>query len=732
MDLKDRSPPRAEDEIFADLAALCVSPGYAHAIAAFCFRDNMMGIKDGVTAEHMLHMFSQNRLVRTEISTLIGLMVKAPLDVTLPEPTVLQGYLDRSEALLHELHLAMSGEVFEGLGEKLLADPDFNPFTQAQTLREPIFYGGESAYSFQYRDFAPAKYGRDDPWLLANRGFEIATARAVVKAVVTLQARKVFGQLKSLRGKPQTDWTLLPGFVFTAAEVAAECKLAEGAITPVLEAFVLSRDERNDGFRAVTDYNVTNAAPLIRMGDGEYLLYQIYSIAEALYESPFYWMGADRSYVTAALKHRGQFTEEVTHGFLRRVFGEAHVFSNVLLPASRTTTHGEIDVLVLFGDRAIVVQAKSKRLTLEARKGNDLVLKDDFKKAIQNACDQAMLCAEALLRPNCKLIGADGAQIELVTPIKEVFPICVVADHYPALNFQARQFLRVAPNAGVAHPLTSDIFALDAMTEMLTSPLRLLSYLGLRARAADRLLATHEHTLLGYHLRRNLWVDDESDLMVMHDDVAADLDAAMIVRREGLPGSHTPEGILTRLQDTAVMRLLARIDAHPDPAVLDFGLFVLEADEDSIRSLSDAMEQARAKTKADGAQHDATMSFKNGGITIHTNRLADPKAHSLLASHCRRRKYFHRAPRWFGLSLDPDTGSVRFGLTLDTPWIADPLMDAEVAGMDNGFKFTGKWPVQKIVRLGRNDPCHCGSGRKYKKCHLLRDATTGPLGSPLR
>jgi hypothetical protein len=23
--------------------------------------------------------------------------------------------------------------------------------------------------------------------------------------------------------------------------------------------------------------------------------------------------------------------------------------------------------------------------------------------------------------------------------------------------------------------------------------------------------------------------------------------------------------------------------------------------------------------------------------------------------------------------------------------------------------------------LGRNDPCHCGSGRKYKQCHLDQD-----------
>jgi hypothetical protein len=25
------------------------------------------------------------------------------------------------------------------------------------------------------------------------------------------------------------------------------------------------------------------------------------------------------------------------------------------------------------------------------------------------------------------------------------------------------------------------------------------------------------------------------------------------------------------------------------------------------------------------------------------------------------------------------------------------------------------------MKLGRNDPCHCGSGQKYKKCHLAQD-----------
>ena len=26
-----------------------------------------------------------------------------------------------------------------------------------------------------------------------------------------------------------------------------------------------------------------------------------------------------------------------------------------------------------------------------------------------------------------------------------------------------------------------------------------------------------------------------------------------------------------------------------------------------------------------------------------------------------------------------------------------------------------------MSKVGRNDPCHCGSGQKYKKCHLAAD-----------
>jgi len=46
--------------------------------------------------------------------------------------------------------------------------------------------------------------------------------------------------------------------------------------------------------------------------------------------------------------------------------------------------------------------------------------------------------------------------------------------------------------------------------------------------------------------------------------------------------------------------------------------------------------------------------------------------------------------------------------------VAKPSGDAAVPG--KGTVNTGKNGPAKAVRIGRNDPCPCGSGLKWKKC----------------
>jgi hypothetical protein len=49
--------------------------------------------------------------------------------------------------------------------------------------------------------------------------------------------------------------------------------------------------------------------------------------------------------------------------------------------------------------------------------------------------------------------------------------------------------------------------------------------------------------------------------------------------------------------------------------------------------------------------------------------------------------------------------------------------DDPARGADDGM------PVRAEAKLGRNEPCWCGSGRKYKKCHLGADEDRGVEGN---
>jgi hypothetical protein len=86
---------RPEPEIFADLQALCTSFGYIHAVAYLSSRDNLI-LYSGpqMVAKDLEYQYSHDKLARTEISTLIGLMVQRPIDLSLPEPNAVRGYIE--------------------------------------------------------------------------------------------------------------------------------------------------------------------------------------------------------------------------------------------------------------------------------------------------------------------------------------------------------------------------------------------------------------------------------------------------------------------------------------------------------------------------------------------------------------------------------------------------------------------------------------------------------------
>ncbi len=305
---------RSEQEIFDDLTTLCRSPGYIHVLAHIALRDNYITHDGTMTGEAMANSYAPVRTVRTEFSTLLGLLVKGPIDFGLPSPSEMQRHLDGTERLLAELHACLERpmrEAIAGLVAAVQADTVESaerPFRRADVLREAIFYGGESAYSFQYREMAPDRYAADAAWLLANKAFAISDAVLVAAALSRLETRKISATVDALLNIDPSQCTVLLGFTFTLDEITAEARIDSSIVAAVLNALSISAPTNAD-FNSLGAFNIANACPILQKADNDYVSLQTYGVFETLYDSPFYWMGADKAYKETAFKNRGEFTE---------------------------------------------------------------------------------------------------------------------------------------------------------------------------------------------------------------------------------------------------------------------------------------------------------------------------------------------------------------------------------------------------------------------------------------
>jgi SEC-C motif len=706
---------RSEPEIFADLERVCRSPGYIHVFSSLVVKNTFVAYGETITGEDFENTFGDDRLIRTELCTLQGLMLKGDLDFSRPTNEHLGAMEHDTLRLLEEMHHILASGVRSRIDQALEDAQPREEFSHGETLREPVFYTGESAFCSQYRDLAPLKYEQDGAWIESQRGFTIAQAANVGRAIFDLQGHRVSELFNSLRAGQPDGFTFLPAFTFTAQELVHDARENEAIISNVLTAFSVFGGARNREFKALNDFNLANAQPIIRRDSEQFVCFQSYSFFEALYESPFYWMNQDSSYKDTADKHRGQFGERVCAKFLLRVFAERHVYLNPKIEETSANTRGEIDVLVLFGNRAILVQAKSKRMTIAARKGNDNAIRKDIQASIVDAYNQALDCAQWLLRPKGRLLDGNGAEISLPA-LKAVYLICVVSDHYPALSLQALEFLSPTISSEIPSPFVTDVFTLDVMTEMLQTPLRLISYLDRRTRYGNSVISNHEMTVLAYHLGHNLWLDKTVDTIYLDDNVSSGLNAAMAVRRDNVVGERTPPGILTLMNGSTFEAVVGQIDRAPRPHLVDLGLMLLEMSGPAATRFSKAVDYVSHAAMQKGLSDFSLGDGEESGITIHANHLSPKEGLERLQIHAEIKKYRERKTSWFGLGIDPASKSILYGVNLEYEWKMDERLEA------NSRMFPAHLPTEvggklRPQKIGRNDLCPCNSGKKWKKCH---------------
>lgn len=634
-----RVEPRSVADIFEDLCALAQSDGALHEISSLIYRDIFVTVdrRDGHVIDHPDQRWSTSKLNKNEVLLLLGLMVQTPTDHTYTTQAKNDGFAARADALFQEFHDRMAGDLTSTF------NPKTHQFAEKENpiglfAREAIYYGADGFYLHQFLNFSQERYQEDAMWLTQNIGLTIDQMLDIAKYIldrINTQMTKV-GHLRGL-GNHLSNRDLTNSLRIAKEDVRRQF----GAISDAFFAkFITPVKAANKGFTHPFAINEVAFAPIIEF-EGYLYIPMEYHLCASIYESPFFWMMADSEYADAHAEHRGRFSEKTAAGILGSVFGVQNVFENVVISENGGDPRGEIDVLVVYGEFAIVAQAKSKRVTLSARAGDSDALEKDFKGAIQAPYQQALNCIE-LIKAGAKCITKDGDELELHA-LPRFFPVVVLSDSFPASSMLSRAMLE--RNNQIA-PVIWDIGELDCVARLLPTPVEMLLYLKCRSDVFDNISSDSEYNYLGYHIESKLALPPDTSIMMLDRDCATVVDDFMIAADLDIDANR-PISILEQVKIPVVSELLTELKIA-DPRVASVVIDLYDFSSAALKGISKVILDVREEVSATRkAIKTFSITTASGGLTYAVVYSLDAKAaeaaHVIGAKH----KYDRKSDRWY-------------------------------------------------------------------------------------
>lgn len=713
---KDPSPKLSKEQAIHALENLTQEPGFVYSLSIMICHDLFLD------PEKSADINWHDRLSFQELSFLVGLMVKHQIDISVfPSEHTSKEQIAQTNNLFQKLHEAHNTPFMEKIGELIgkshekgepeESEKEFNElFGSGELMTEPIFYGGSGAYDFQYWEFAPKKFLNDEDWIKSNIGIPVSVMTEISMILKKLHEKK-WHELRKSKTFEEFCKNSLSVFCFQSGDLSIYDK---NVLVKFVQTFAVSPGTVNQKLDSIGGYNAIDSHPVVSLEEDLFFIPAGFNLAQSIYESPFYWMNADEKYRDTALKHRGEATERIAYELLENVFGNGNVYKNIKVYRNKKEIATDIDVLAIAGNKAVIVQAKSKKLTELSKRGNTEKLKLDFKDAIQNAYDQGLVSRSAIINRSNTLVDSNGNELKLGEFIDEAYIICITTDNYPAVTHQVDIYLK--KNRDDPYPLAMNIFDLDIVAFYLKDSFEFLYYLRQRISLSTYYKASSEMALLGAHLRQKLFPRPGVDEEMLDEGFAQLIDANFPAMRGYQPKTSALEKLHHNWKNDKFNQLIAQIKSTRHPGFTDATFYLYDLAGDGADDLIRMIEQTKQKAANDGRLHDFSMIFEKGksGVTFLCMLDSVEKMNDQLMSLAMARKYKTKADVW--LALGSTTGSKNFVDAIafnKDPWTEDKELEELTKVALKKSKPMN--PAGK--KMGRNERCFCGSGKKFKDCH---------------
>lgn len=534
---------------------------------------------------------------------------------------------------------------------------------------------------------------------------------------------------------------------FTLQDLARQCEsVSLEHIDNFLEFFSCEVDKvSNNNFMYQTDDNILAIKPILKYKKTYYIPnFQMIAwnfrqlIEDEIKRNEKLWSEYDK-------KFKAKFLEEESIKVISKILPQCEIYKSLFYKPENEETPCELDAMVIYDTTIVLVEAKSCIYSKPARRGGLKRLEKDIYKNIEYAYVQANRTRGYIEKNEISYFYSDAKLTKLVKSIDRrkvtnIFIINTTLDYYAELSVELYKLKRFGIYKETEFPWTICISDLKVISDFIDFPNQFLYYLMLR-RNMNNSLSDKNGAVLLYELDLFAMYKFEDTELFHAYDCEETVNPRVLLDMFKKEEQLTVERCISKdysqyfykfyadydrtkkkpeyprkVYNPRFLQMCRQLEEYKEEGFSNFIYHFLDMDLDDQNELFRNVDDLCERVRIDKQMHTITIKRLNNhfcnelcGMVVYCGYVRDRQKIELLAS---KAGYIQQAltaiKHWIVLCIYLD--DERHFINQFYYYIGDEEIQEELDAIAKHI------PVQKGKKIGRNEPCLCGSGKKYKKC----------------
>ncbi|ONN27472.1 hypothetical protein XJ44_03955 [Thermosipho affectus] len=521
-------------------------------------------------------------------------------------------------------------------------------------------------YQFQLEDFIDNVFLKLDPFFINKFGFSINDAIDFGKKIIKKIEEK-FNDKKE-QNLQVTLEDICKIFTLKKDEFNFEGIKDINKLEKYFEFFSCEFGE-NKNYNSPLDENIIFRKPLIHLKDDEYLCLLPENLIFRFPEIFEYILNNEKTNQTKVWQQykriKSLYVEEKVYEFFSRIFPKKNMYRNL-----KYEKDYEVDLLILFDNKILIVESKSGILTKKALKGNEQRLKTDLKKLTEEAFRQGKRVIEYIKSSkSATFIRKSGKKLQIESSnYSSFYVINVTLETLMNLATNLKELQKFGLFSENEFPWSVYLFDLDIITRHVEYPSIFIHYLKerLKAQKENIFQSFDELSFFAWYLEKgNFQVEtlknyEKPDSIILHSwiDIFDDY---------YLNGGPPP-----RLKiENEILKIIKALENVGTFGFSDAISMLLKFDNSTRNKIIEYMNEKISKTKTDHKRHNFLIINKDLGVGfLFVSQYGKQELRERLYYYSNLLKYKYQVKKWiaFGKDVTDKKEYINEFVYLNYPW----------------------------------------------------------------